>query len=129
MKSEAGPAQNEIEHTEQLFRRELRSALSEAWPKTTQELLPGYLPDKPTSELSREELASYQSAYRILGEMVKNDEAEVVFEEDCVTSPSNPVLAHETTARPKFKLKSHGGKKSRNKGVAWRGDFATDPGS
>jgi hypothetical protein len=128
MKGERQPSENESEEgVEQLFEREIRQALSPAWAKTTQELLPGFLPNKSTGELTQEELAHYRSAYKILGEMVKNDEVEVVFRDEKVPPSTNPLIENETHARPQFKLKTHGGKRSRNEGFSFQGDLATDP--
>ncbi len=45
------------EHTEAEINRMLLQALSPVWAKSVQELLPGYLPDKATSEYSKEELS------------------------------------------------------------------------
>lgn len=112
---------------EQLFEREIRKALSPFWAKTVQELLPGYLPDKLTGELTEKELAHYRSAYKILGEMVKNNEIEVVFRDEPVPLPAHPLVENETRARPQFKLKSNGGKKSRSEDRAWQGNLAAEP--
>ncbi len=129
MKSEGQPpAQEGNEGVEQLFTREIKQALSPTWAKTTQELLPGYLPDRPTSELSKEELALYRTAFQIVGKMVEDDEVEVLFGESGTATRKSPALGDESLARPRFKLKTHGGKRSRNPSGAWQGSVVPDAG-
>lgn len=130
MMHEGGPSGAEsAEGVEALFTRELKKALSTTWPKTTQELLPGFLPDKPTNELTKEELEQYRSAFKILGEMVERDEVEVLFGEGDRTSRKTPALADERLARPRFKWKTHGGKRSKHEVGEWEGSLATDLGA
>lgn len=101
------------EHTEAEINRMLLQALSPVWAKSVQELLPGYLPDKATSEYSKEELSLFRLAYGLLGEMVKNGTVEVVFE-DTTQQDKKTVMDTESTTKPKFKLVSSGGRKSEN---------------
>ncbi|OGZ11496.1 MAG: hypothetical protein A3C93_01100 [Candidatus Lloydbacteria bacterium RIFCSPHIGHO2_02_FULL_54_17] len=129
MKSEGQPVPEEGEEcVEQLFVREIKKALSPTWAKTTQELLPGYLPDRPTPELSKEELALYRTAFQIVGKMVEDDEVEVLFGEGDAVTRRSPSISDETLARPRFKLKTHGGKRSRNVSGAWQGSAVSDAG-
>lgn len=63
MHNEHQPDQGEShENVAQLFEREIRKSLSPMWAKSTQELLPGYLPNKPRGEYTKDELALYKSA-------------------------------------------------------------------
>jgi hypothetical protein len=110
-----------LERDPRLLEREIRQALSALWPKSVQELLPGYLPNLPVGELSKKELDCYRSAYTFLGELVKQDEVEVVFIEEPLLTPTDPLIENEYRARPKFKLKMNGGKKEREEGVSWQG--------
>lgn len=113
MHNEGKPDQEEShEDTAQLFEREIRQSLSPVWAKSTQELLPGYLPNKPRGEYSKDDLARYKIAYGLLGEMVKSGEVEVLFTEEAATPIPDSPLEDETVALPRFKLVTHGGKKS-----------------
>lgn len=128
MNNEKVPSERNIspEHSETEINRMLLQALSPVWAKSVQELIPGYLPDKATSEYSKEELSLFRLAYRLLGEMVKNGKVEVIFED---TTPQNEktVMDTESTTKPKFKLVTSGGKKSADTqqffgtDVAWEG--------
>lgn len=110
----------------ELFEREIHQALSPTWAKSTQELLPGYLPNKPRGEYTQEELVLYQSAYGLLGEMVKRGEVEVTFDKEVqALIPDNP-LESETIATPRFKLVTHSGKKSPKHEVLWQGGLVAD---
>lgn len=127
MNHEGRPSRNETEGSiEQLFEREIKKALSPTWPKTVQELLPGYLPEKTSSELNYEERAQYKIAYGVLKEMIENNEIESIVEETEIARPLDPSAASGAVSRPKFKLKSYGGKKSRNEGLAWQGNPVAD---
>ena len=117
------------EQREAEINRMILEALSPVWAKSVQELLPGYLSDKPTSEYTKEELSLFHLAYGLLGEMVKNGKVEVIFE-DTTTSAEKTVMDTESTAKPKFKLVSSGGKKSQDAqpfigtDVAWEGGMS-----
>jgi hypothetical protein len=127
MNNESRETPPSLENEPQLLEREIRQALSATWPKSVQELLPGYLPDRPIAELSKAELASYRSAYALLGELVKKDEVEVVFVEESATTPADLSIENEYKARPKFKLKTNGGKREHNEGFFWQGNAVADP--
>src|SRR3989338_5574565 len=127
MNNESRETPPSLENGPQLFEREIRRALSATWPKSVQELLPGYLPNRPIAELSKAELASYRSAYELLGEFVKKDEVEVVFVEESSTTPTDLLIENEYRARPKFKLKTDGGKREHNEGFFWQGNAVADP--
>ena len=92
-----------------LFHREIAQALSPAWPKSIQELLPGYLPDLPFGELTPDVQTDYRKAYAILGEMVEQKEADVVFHSDHTETDTG---AQESVARPRFLLHVDHGKHS-----------------
>lgn len=95
---------------EALFLKEIRQSLSPTWPKSIQELLPGYLPDLPFSELSPDEQASYQCAYHLLGTLVREEVADVTFaHEQSLDTESG----HEEVARPRFTLHVDQGKSNR----------------
>ena len=101
----------DLENIERLFDKEIRQALSPVFAKSTQELLPHYLPDLPISELSPEELDLYNRAYAIVGEMVKRGDVDVVFEHDNNATEADTLVLHAEVTRPKFKWSSQGGKK------------------
>ena len=129
MSKESGEAfGGSMEEVGELFGREIRKALSSTWPKSTQELLPGYLPNKLNTEYDQRELALYQCAYNILGDMVKEVTVEVVFDEEQLVSDPDLHIEHETRAVPRFKLVTNGGKKSRDEQVAWFGRIAPEGG-
>ncbi len=109
-----------------LYEREISRALSPVWAKSTQELLPGHLPNKARGEYTEEELAQYQIAYGILGERVKSGEVEVIFESEEATPIQNSPLEGETIAIPRFKLVTLGGKPSETKEVLAEGKLAFD---
>lgn len=113
MHNEGQPNQDESrEDIAVLFEQEIRQALSPVWAKSTQELLPGYLPNKPRGEYSKEDLARYKIAYGLLGDMVKAGEVEVLFMEEAATPIPDSPLEDEIIAIPRFKLVTSGGKKS-----------------
>jgi hypothetical protein len=127
MKHEGQPDARESEESlEQLYEQEIRKALSPTWAKSTQELLPGYLPNKPTGEYSKDELAQYRIAYAILGEMTERGLVEVLFEEEPLAPTPGRVIEDETIAIPRFKLVTSGGKRSQDPGVAWNGGLVLD---
>lgn len=127
MKHEGQPEPQESEENlEQLYEQEIRKALSPTWAKSTQELLPGYLPNKPTGEYSKEELEQYRIAYAILGEMTERGEVEVIFEEESLAPTPGRVIEDETIAIPRFKLVTSGGKRSQNHSIAWNGGLVLD---
>ncbi len=103
---------------EQLYAQEIKKALSPTWAKSTQELLPGYLPNKSPGEYTPDELERYRIAYAIVGKMVNEGEVEVLFEEESLTPNPDLPVENETIAIPRFKLVTHGGKKSENPAVA-----------
>ena len=107
--------------------RMLLQALSPVWAKSVQELLPGYLPDKATSEYTKEELSLFRFAYGLLGEMVKNGKVEMIFE-DTTTSAEKTVMDTESTAQAKFKLVTSGGKKENDSQQFFRADVAWEGG-
>ncbi len=118
------PEQREAEINHMLLQ-----ALSPVWAKSVQELLPGYLPDKATSEYSKEELSLFRFAYGLLGDMVKNGSVEVIFE-DTTQRNEKTIMDTESTARLKFKLVTSGGKKEKDSqqffgtDVAWEGGIS-----
>ncbi len=127
MKQEQMREPNESsESIEQIFAREIHKALSPTWAKSTQELLPGYLPNKPRGTYTSGELEQYKIAFGILGEFVRRGEAEVLFEEDESPDVVDALQDVSVTATPRFKLVTHGGKKSENPQVSWRGGLAID---
>lgn len=115
------------EQREAEINRMILQALSPVWAKSVQELLPGYLPDKATSEYTKEELSLFRFAYGLLGEMVKNGKVEMIFE-DTTTSAEKTVMDTESTAKPKFKLVSSGGKKENDSQQFFRADVAWEGG-
>lgn len=128
MNGERQPGQGESqEEGQQLFEREIKKALSPAFAKTIQELLPGYLPDKPQGEYDTEETARYRKAYKIVGEMVKRGEVTTIHQEGGEEERTADGVYMSGVARPKFKLNVSGGKKSRNEETVWQGGLATDP--
>lgn len=127
MKHEGHPEENESrENLEQLYEQEIRKALSPTWAKSTQELLPGYLPNKSPGEYSHEELDQYRIAYAILGKMTQDGELEVSFEEESVEPAPDSPVENETIAIPRFKLVTNGGKKSENHNISWQGGLVLD---
>ncbi len=114
------------ENTAEIFDREIRRSLSPVWAKSTQELLPGYLPDKPRGEYAEDELARYKIAFTLLGEMAKRGEVEVSFEEEVLPSMENSPMNHETIAIPRFKLVTSGGKKSMSPSASFNGELVAD---
>lgn len=115
------------EQREAEINRMILEALSPVWAKSVQELLPGYLSDKPTSEYTKEELSLFHLAYGLLGEMVKNGKVEVIFE-DTTTSAEKTVMDTESTAQAKFKLVTSGGKKENDSQQFFRADVAWEGG-
>lgn len=127
MKHEGQSEGNESrENIEQLFEWEIRKALSPTWAKSTQELLPGYLPNKSPGEYTQEELDQYRIAYAILGKMTQDGELEVLFEEESLPTNPDSSVENETIAIPRFKLVTNKGKKSENPDVSWNGGLVVD---
>lgn len=116
-----------LEQLKMEINRMLLQALSPVWAKSVQELIPGYLPDKATSEYSKEELSLFRLAYGLLGNMVKDGSVEVVFE-DTSKHEEKTVMDTESTAKPKFKLVTSGGKKMENSQSSLRTDVAWEGG-
>lgn len=114
------------EDTEAIFDQEIRRSLSPVWAKSTQELLPGYLPNKSRGEYSKDELARYKIAYGLLGEMVKGGEVEVLFEAEAAEPKPDSPVEGEAIAVPRFKLVTQGGKKSRSPSAPLPGGLVTD---
>lgn len=106
------------ENLEQLFAQEIHRALSPTWAKSTQELLPGYLPNKSPGEYTPDELDQYRIAYAIVGKMVQEGKVEVVFQEESLPSNPDSPVENETMAVPRFKLVTQGGKKSENPAIS-----------
>lgn len=127
MPPEGKPETHETnENMEELFAREIRKALSPTWAKSTQELLPGYLSNKPRGTYTSDELAQYKIAFGILGAMVKSGEVEVTFEEETAPDVADALHDVSVTAVPRFKLVTHGGKKSETPQMLWQGGLVLD---
>lgn len=91
--------------------RYVEQELSTTWYKTIPEILPGYLPDLPTSDLAQEQQELYRAVYKKLCAMVKQDIVEMRFRE-----LENEEFADGSTRqknRPEFKRKTHGGTRDR----------------